>query len=315
MAKGMHDPGTKKRSGSSRNLCAVLRRHLGQRTVLGVAIPVLEDYLLSAKAGEISDGVAEKAISDGFNQLANQFIHSDYHSTYIARRLGKAGFLDLTNGKYRLRPSLLVDITTEELDQLKDELVASLRSAYEQRQGAIKRLEEICSLPSDRVGERLALVEEYLSHISGNRGEIFEVVSFAVLREYFRTFGFSLQRFSTTHANDGGMDFFAGDAIYQVTTDESIEKLRRDLRKAPGTKRVLVRPTVTEEILALGEDKVLETIELKDLLAHFIAWLLARDRRSKQSNHLQRVLQIALEEFRREDKAELADKTLDLISG
>jgi hypothetical protein len=282
--------------------------------VLGVAIPVLEDYVLAAKAGKITDGLAEKEIVDGFNLLAGQFIHSDYHSTYIARRLGKAGFLDLKNGKYGLRPALLIDTTAEELEQLKDELMASLRSAYEQRQGAIKRLEEICSLPSDCVGERVALVEEYLSHISGSRGEIFEVISFAVLREYFRTFGFSLQRFSTTHANDGGMDFFAADAIYQVTTDESIEKLRRDLRKAPGTKRVLVRPTVTEEILALGEDKVLETIELKDLLTHFITWLLARDKRSKQSNHLQRVLQIALEEFRREDRAEMADRTVEPIS-
>jgi len=282
--------------------------------VLGVAIPVLEDHVRAAKAGRITYGLSEKEIADGFNRLASQFIHSDYHSTYIARRLGKAGFLDLSNGRYRLRPALLADTTAEELEQLKDELLASLRSAYEQRQGAIKRLEEICSLPSERVGDRLALVEEYLSQISGNRGEVFEVVSFAVLREYFRTFGFSLQRFSTTHANDGGMDFFASDAIYQVTTDESVEKLRRDLKKSPGTRRVLVRPTVTEEILALGEDKVLETIELKDLLTHFITWLLARDQRSNRSTHLQRVLLVALEEFRREERAELADKAIDRIS-
>ncbi len=282
--------------------------------MLGVAIPVLEDHVRAAKAGRITYGLSEKEIADGFNRLASQFIHSDYHSTYIARRLGKAGFLDLSNGRYRLRPALLADTTAEELEQLKDELLASLRSAYEQRQGAIKRLEEICSLPSERVGDRLALVEEYLSQISGNRGEVFEVVSFAVLREYFRTFGFSLQRFSTTHANDGGMDFFASDAIYQVTTDESVEKLRRDLKKSPGTRRVLVRPTVTEEILALGEDKVLETIELKDLLTHFITWLLARDQRSNRSTHLQRVLLVALEEFRREERAELADKAIDRIS-
>ena len=314
MAKGMLESRPSGQSGSTGNLCTILRRHIGQRTVLGVAIPVLEDYVRVASAGRVTEGLSEKEIADGFNRLASQFIHSDYHSTYIARRLGKAGFLDLSNGRYKLRPSLLAGTTTEELEQLKDELLASLRSAYEQRQGAIKRLEEICSLPSDRVGDRLALVEEYLSQISGNRGEMFEVVSFAVLREYFRTFGFSLQRFSTTHANDGGMDFFAADAIYQVTTDESVEKLRRDLKKAPGTKRVLVRPTVTEEILALGEDKVLETIELKDLLTHFITWLLARDRRSNRSIHLQRVLLVALEEFRREERAELADKTIDLIS-
>jgi len=314
MAKGMLKSRSSGQTGGTRNLCTILRRHIGQRTVLGVAIPVLEDHVRAAKAGRITYGLSEKEIADGFNRLASQFIHSDYHSTYIARRLGKAGFLDLSNGRYRLRPALLADTTAEELEQLKDELLASLRSAYEQRQGAIKRLEEICSLPSERVGDRLALVEEYLSQISGNRGEVFEVVSFAVLREYFRTFGFSLQRFSTTHANDGGMDFFASDAIYQVTTDESVEKLRRDLKKSPGTRRVLVRPTVTEEILALGEDKVLETIELKDLLTHFITWLLARDQRSNRSTHLQRVLLVALEEFRREERAELADKAIDRIS-
>jgi hypothetical protein len=272
-----------------------------------VAIPVLDDHIRAARAGRVTEGLTEKEIAKGFNQLASRFIHSDYHPTYTVRGLGERGFLERSSGRYGLRNSLLVGTTLEELDQLKGELLASLRSAFEQRQEAIRRLEEICSLPPDKVGERLTLVEDYLSQLSGNRGEMFEVVSFAVLREYFRTFGFSLQRFSTTHANDGGMDFFASDAIYQVTTDESVEKLRRDLRKAPGTKRVLVRPTVTKEILEFGEEKVLETIELKDLLSHFIEWLLRRDKRSKQSNHLQRVLLIALEEFRREDRAEIAD--------
>ncbi|MGH9607223.1 MAG: hypothetical protein ACRD3N_16165 [Terracidiphilus sp.] len=292
----------------AKNLPRILRRHLGQRTVLGIAIPVLDDYLIAAKTGEETGGITERQVEDGFRQLSTQFLHSDYHPTYIARRLGRMGFLDFTNGKYRLRPSLLIGTTVDELDRLRDELTGSLRSAYEQRQATIKKLEETCALPPDRVGERHVLVEEYLSQIAGSHGEVFEVISFAVLREYFRTFGFSLHRFSTTHANDGGMDFFAADAIYQVTTNESIEKLRRDLRKAPGTKRVLVRPTVNEEITQLDKDKVLETIELKDLLNHFITWLLGRDKRSKQSNHLQRVLQIALEEFRRENKAEFADR-------
>ena len=279
-----------------------------------MGLPLLNDYLAVARDGRVSDGLTEKQIEDGFRKLATQYIHSDYHSTYLARRLGRAGFVDLAGGKYRLRPALLENTAIEELDRLQEELMGSLRSAYEQRQNAMKRLEETCSLPSGQVMERLSLVEEYLSQLTGNHGEIFEVVSFAVLREYFRTFGFSLQRFSTTHANDGGMDFFASDAIYQVTTDESIEKLRRDLRKAPGTNRVMVRPTVTEEILEFGEDSVLETIELKDLLTHFITWLLGRDKRSKRPDHLQRVLQIALEEFRREERAEISDNGRRLVT-
>ncbi|MGC2449139.1 MAG: hypothetical protein WA477_15935 [Candidatus Sulfotelmatobacter sp.] len=292
-----------KNGDGAKDIRSVLRKHLGQRTVLGVAVPVLADHVDAAKRGATTDGLTERQIEAGFRKTLAKFISSEYHSTYIDRRLGARGFLEFSNGRYRLRQSLVEGIDIQDLEVLRAELVESLRSAYEQRQTAIKQLEKVCSLPKECVTERFALVDEYLSQLTGNRGEIFEVVSFAVLREYFRTFGFSLQRFSTTHANDGGMDFVAGDAIYQVTTDESAQKVRRDLAKAPGTKRVLVRPTVTPEISELFKGDVLEAIELKDLLNHFIAWLLERDTRAKQSKHLQRVLEVALEEFRREDRA------------
>jgi hypothetical protein len=296
-------------TGSSieaKDIRSVLRKHFGQRTVLGVAVPVLTDQIDARKRGRTSEGLTEKQIELGFRETLAKFISSDYHSTYIDRRLGARGFLEFSGGKYRIRPSLLTDIGTKELESLRNELVESLRSAYEQRKAAIKELERVCSLPKECVKERFALVDEYLSQLAGNQGEMFEVVSFAVLREYFRTFGFSLQRFSTTHANDGGMDFVAADAIYQVTIDESAQKVRRDLAKAPGTKRVLVRPTITPEVTQLCKNDVLEAIELKDLLNHFIGWLLERDNRAKQSRHLQRVLEVALEEFRREDRAAMA---------
>jgi len=287
-----------------RNICTILRKHLGQRTVLGVAIPILADHVHAAKEGKPPRGLTEKEIERGFDQLAGRYIKSEYHSTYIDRRLGQRGFLELVGNRYKIRGGLVGGLSVEQLEHLHNELVESLRSAFEQRQAVIKKLEEACSLPKECVSERYALVDAYLSQLSGNRGEMFEVVSFAVLREYFRTFGFLLQRFSTTHANDGGMDFVGGEAIYQVTTDESMQKVRRDLAKAPGTKRVLVRPRVTEEMTELTESDVLETIDLKDLLNHFIAWLLSRDSRTKQSKHLQQVLQVALEEFRRENRAE-----------
>lgn len=290
----------------NKNICTILRRHLGQRTVLGVAIPVLAAHIDAAKKGRAFQGLTEKQIEVAFGELTSKFIKSDYHSTYIDRRLGPRGFLDLSGKRYKFRERLLSSVVVADLEQLHSELVGSLRTAYEQRQAVIKKLEEACSLPRERIEERYALVDAYLSQLTGNRGEMFEVVSFAVLREYFRTFGFSLQRFSTTHANDGGMDFVGGEAIYQVTTDESMQKVRKDLAKAPGTKRVLVRPTVTSAIVDLCKNDVLETIELKDLLNHFISWLLARDTRSKQARHLQEVLEIALEEFRRENRAETA---------
>jgi len=286
------------------DLRTVLRRHHGQRTVLGVAIPVLAGHIAAAKAGVAFQGLNEGEIQAGFRELAGKYIRSDYHTTYVQRPLGRRGFLELVEGRYILRKSLIVDLGVPDLEQLHADLLASLKSAREQREAAIQRPKATCELPDDRIAERRALVGAYLSQLTGNRGEMFEVVSFAVLREYFRTFGFSLQRFSTTHANDGGMDFVAPEAIYQVTVDERPQKVRKDLRKAPGTKRVLVRPTVVPEIAQLCGKDVLEIIELKDLLSHFVAWLLERDIRSERASHLQQVLLIALDEFRRENKAE-----------
>lgn len=61
---------------------------------------------------------------------------------------------------------------------------------------------------------------------------------------------------------------------------------------------------MTPELLANLNDQVSETVELADLLTHFVGWLLGRDHRSLKAKHLQGVLQIALAEFRREEKAE-----------
>lgn len=294
---------------SDKTLVSILEACLGQRTVLGVALPILAGHIEGLRQGVAFEGLTEGEIRIGFKELLGRFIESEYHSTYLKRRLGAGGFLELSGERYRIRTRLLAEVGLDELERLYDRLLESLKSAYEQRQAIISKLEQTCSLPDEQVNERHALIDSYLSQIAGNRGEIFEVMSFAVLKEYFRTFGFSLQRFSTTHANDGGMDFVAGDAIYQVTTDESSQKLLRDLAKAPGSKRVLVRPTRTSEISQLEQGDVLETVELKDLLDHFIGWLLGRDARSKSARHLQQVLQIALNEFRRENRAAAAAKT------
>jgi len=287
-----------------RSILDVLRGHLGQRTVLFVALPVLDGHSRALRDGTTYLGMSENAIIKVFRELAKQYGHSDYHPTYIQRRLGPRGFLQLTSNRYLFRAVLMKGINVEELHVLRAELCHSLQTAFEQRQAVIRQLEETAGLPDDRIQERQNLVTAYLKQITGNRGEMFEIVSFAVLREYFRTLGFSLHRFSTIHANDGGMDFVASEAIYQVTVDESIQKVRKDLAKSPGTKRVLVRPTASDDVIRLCDSNSLEVIELRDLLDHFIAWLLHRDTRSQKARHLQQVLETAIQEFRRENRAE-----------
>jgi len=287
-------------------LAARLKKHLGQRTVLGVAIPVIERTLTSA--GKISDfqGITEREIEVRFKELSATFNGSDYHSTYLHRRLGPKGFLEERNGRYRIQELLLAPVSKADLASLCAELTASVRSEFERRQERIARLEGAGALPDEDIETRLAIVDQFLSELTGNRGESFEVMSYAILREYFRCLGFALQRFSTTHANDGGMDFVAGQAIYQVSVDESLKKIQDDLRKSPGTSRVLVRPREITEFVELTRRGVLTTIDVRDLLGHFAAWLVARDTKSNRSIHLQNVIRTAIEEFKRENYAERA---------
>jgi hypothetical protein len=288
---------------TARNLTTALNRHRGQRTVLGIAIPVLIATIGSLKANTHFHGLSEREITLAFRELCSQYLNSDYHPTYIQRRLGPKGFLAINGDRYRFRDELLTGMSLLQLEQLREELRASLQSAAEQRAAMIKAIEETCSLPPEEIEARNRAIVEFIVQIKGNQGEVFEVISFAVLREYFRCFGFSLQRFSTTHANDGGMDFIGGEAIYQVTCDESNQNIKRDLRKAPGTKRVLVRPVISDEMLNELGEQVLDTVEIKDLLNHFLAWLLSRDSRSRSASHLQQVLRGACEEFKRETNA------------
>jgi hypothetical protein len=68
---------------------------------------------------------------------------------------------------------------------------------------------------------------------------------------------------------------------------------------------VLVRPGPVAGTAEIRDKNILEVIELKDLLSHFISWLMSRDRESKHAAHIQRVLKTALREFRRENWAQL----------
>jgi hypothetical protein len=97
------------------------------------------------------------------------------------------------------------------------------------------------------------------------------------------------------------MDFICGEGIYQVTTSPSKTKVQRDLGKLPGTKRVLVAPSVSARVAALARanENVLQVIESSDLSEHFLGWLCKKDEDRKEAHHLQQVLEVAIVELNR----------------
>src|SRR5437879_501946 len=74
----------------------VLRRYRGKRTVLFVALSVLDEHARALRAGTGCAGLTEKSIVKVFRELAKKYGHSDYHPTYIQRQLGPRGFLEVT---------------------------------------------------------------------------------------------------------------------------------------------------------------------------------------------------------------------------
>lgn len=297
MAKAQPSPHRK-------TLREALVKQVGRRTVLGVAIPILEAMLAMPQDGATFPGITASEIKSGFASLAGKYLRSEFSTTYLARPLSPSGFLEFRQGLYRFRPTLIQGMAYNDIASLRDLLLQSLQDEVERRRADIARLNCACEMPLTNLDERQALVEEYLKNFGGNLGENFEIISYAVLREYFATFGFRLQRFSTTHTNDGGMDYVGGDCIYQVSTDGGLGKLEGDLAKAPDIKRVIVRPHLDDAARQRADDGDFARIEMADLLGHFVGWLLARDTKSKRARHLQGILQVALAEFRREERAE-----------
>src|SRR5215831_17929500 len=153
---------SKRRRPARKSLVDLLPRYEGRRTVLGVAIPVLAAQIAALRAEQSFPGLSSKEIESGFRELCGRYIHSQFHSTYIDRRLGQRGFLVLENRLYRFRPELLVGVSLSDLGTLHDRLVNSLRDAAEQRRAVIQRLESACNLPEEQITERRHLVEEYI---------------------------------------------------------------------------------------------------------------------------------------------------------
>jgi len=91
------------------DICAILRKHLGEQTVLGVAVPLLAGHIDAAKREEPFEGLTEKEIEKGFRELSSRYMRSDYHSTYIQRPLGRGGFMELFGDKYIISTTTPLD--------------------------------------------------------------------------------------------------------------------------------------------------------------------------------------------------------------
>lgn len=106
----------------------------------------------------------------------------------------------------------------------------------------------------------------------------FEVMSFAILSLYLELYGFNLKRFTSTNANDGGVDFIGGDIVYCVTTNLSRAKLESDILKTHAKKIFIYRAPINNTLMNIistyvSEDKISDVFSASDLDNHHLLFL------------------------------------------
>lgn len=89
-----------------KTLREMLLRKAGQRSVLGVVIPIIDAALAALRAGVPFEGASEDQIKVGFASLAAGYLHCDFSTSYLSRRVGRRDLLELNGELYRFRSPL-----------------------------------------------------------------------------------------------------------------------------------------------------------------------------------------------------------------
>lgn len=231
---------------------------------------LLEDYKNSLTQNAQYDGLLAREIRAGYNKIAQEYGKKDFANSYVQRHTKTDDFFIERNSRYKIRPELLDGIS----ERIASKLLLKIKTDYdnhlETRYEVVISIEDLKQ--KDLGSEELKNELDGLMRTDGfNKGQLFEIISFSILHEYFKTFGFTLNRFSTTFSNDGGIDFIAQDCVYQVTSSPTTKKLESDLMKLPEIKRVFVLPATTQNNLdlLLNHELVNGVITADDLLNQF----------------------------------------------
>ncbi len=280
------------------SLSKMVASRLNKFTVIATVLEVLEGHIEALQANREYEGRTAQQVQNGFNKRAQVLGELWFFPSYLQRHAKTGDFFFESNGRFRFRDELLKGVTLEDLIGIRASILAHWEKHRATKETLLKEFQRATALSNIEIQKRRESIER---HIGDESSQIFEIISYSILNVYFKCLGFSLRRFSTTFANDGGMDFVCGEGIYQVTTSPSKTKVERDLGKLPGTKRVLIAPRFSAQIAALAyaNENVLQVIESSDLSNHFLEWLCKKDEDRKEAHHLQQVLKVAIAELNR----------------
>ena len=204
--------------------------------------------------------------------------------------------IDQHDNLFFIKPTFLAEMTNDDYTAVFNRIDTYWGGFQTEQQRMIDEVQAL--IDRGTTEEKRTYVAEMLTTREAiKRGQAFEVTSFAVLNTYLYALGFSLNRFSTTYSNDGGIDFVAQNAIYQVTTKLSARKFDEDIKKVTGKERVLIYKDLTRDfdMEHLSHELVVNHIG-KDELLGFLDYLIAKN----ADRFLPLILNVMKTEFLRE---------------
>jgi hypothetical protein len=209
-------------------------------TTLLTLLQLVEAHIKSLGRAKAFGGLTSSEVKPGYLKVAARYHrNTQFFPSYLQRHAVQDGlYKEISAGRYAIKPELLGSAGVIDLARIKRKIHRFLAASVHLRTDVLNRLDEL--LNEGDLEKQKAFLIDRLTSTKGHQGQNFEIISFSILSVYFSSLGFTLQRFSVTFANDGGMDFICGEGVYMVTASPTESKITTDLAKLPGTKRVLV---------------------------------------------------------------------------
>jgi len=226
-----------------------------QLTNIYLADIFLEHFLANIDQYE---GISPKEISAVWKQrLSSGQYKKEYAPTYCARRVTDRILLhDPHNSNYKINGSE---------ENLQEHLIRELLQEVKQIIGSPNPISQKIEL-FENLNEKDAIYKNIRHFIIDGDSIDFEVMSYGILYVHFKSLGFTLHRFTSTNANDGGVDFIGGDLIYCVTTDLNKKKLISDLEKTHSSK-VFIHKKPLNGTLILEINRYIESGEVTNVIS------------------------------------------------
>lgn len=278
----------------------IINKNRKNFTTITSFLVVLEDYIQCLNYGKDWKGLSAAEIGKRYEAFRKRFGKRErYYSTYVQRHSQAGDLFVEKDNKYLIRPELIKDEFIEQLVLSRNQIISLIEEEIDNHSELIDRIDRLIE-SNNQHDMRLFISELFEGNGFRNFGQIFEILSFSILKVYFRSFGFLLNRFSTSFSNDGGMDFISGLGIYQVTATPTNIKIENDLSKLPGIQRVLVFTKCDGKTLEklMNHSDVSEIISVDDLKKHFLDWLYQRDQIKKE--YMKEIIKSIKEELIRE---------------